>query len=71
MAIGVTLEGKKEVLGPWSSASEGAKFWMSVVTELRNRGVKDIFIASVDGDQKRSRKVTCQGIRRPLRLWCT
>ncbi len=49
MAIGVSLEGKKEVLGLWVSANEGAKFWLQIVTELKNRGVEDIFIACVDG----------------------
>ncbi len=42
LAIGVNLEGKKETLGLWSSDSEGAKFWLSVLTELHNRGVRDI-----------------------------
>jgi putative transposase len=49
IAIGVTLEGVKEVLGLWTSDNEGAKFWLQVLTELQNRGVKDIFIACVDG----------------------
>jgi putative transposase len=49
VAIGVNLEGSKEVLGLWSSDHEGAKFWLQVMTELRNRGVEDIFIACVDG----------------------
>jgi putative transposase len=49
VAIGVNLEGSKEVLGLWTSANEGAKFWLQVLTELSNRGVKDIFIACVDG----------------------
>ena len=49
MAIGVTLEGHKEVLGLWMAKSEGAKFWLQIMTELRNRGVQDIFIACVDG----------------------
>jgi len=49
VAIGVTLDGGKEVLGLWTSANEGAKFWLQVLTELSNRGVKDIFIACVDG----------------------
>lgn len=48
-AIGINLEGRKEVLGLWTGASEGAKFWLGVLTELRNRGVKDIYIACVDG----------------------
>jgi len=49
LAIGVTIEGFKEVLGLWIAQTEGAKFWLQVVTELKNRGVTDIFIACVDG----------------------
>lgn len=49
LALGVTLEGKKELLGMWISENEGAKFWLAVCTELRNRGMKDCFIACVDG----------------------
>ena len=49
LAIGVNMDGIKEVLGMWTSENEGAKFWLQVVTELKNRGVKDIFIACVDG----------------------
>jgi len=49
VALGVDLEGRKDVLGLWTSGSEGAKFWLSVLTELRNRGVKDLFIVCVDG----------------------
>ena len=49
VAIGLTMEGQKEVLGLWVSANEGAKFWLPVLTELKNRGVRDIFIACVDG----------------------
>jgi putative transposase len=49
-AIGVTLAGEKEVLGLWAgSGGEGAKFWMSVLTDLRNRGVKDVFFVVCDG----------------------
>jgi len=48
-AIGITLEGKKDLLGMWITENEGAKFWLSIVTELKNRGVEDILIASVDG----------------------
>ena len=44
----VNLEGQKELLGMWLSENEGAKFWLNVVTELENRGVKDILIACVD-----------------------
>jgi putative transposase len=49
VAIGVNLEGRKVVLGLWTAQNEGAKFWLQVLTELQNRGVKDIFIACVDG----------------------
>jgi putative transposase len=49
-AIGVTLAGEKDILGLWAgSGGEGAKFWMSVLTELRNRGVKDVFFVVCDG----------------------
>ena len=48
LAIGVNLEGVKEVLGLWMAQTEGAKFWLQVVTELKNRGVADVFIACVD-----------------------
>jgi len=49
VALGVSLEGKKDVLGLWTSAAEGAKFWLNVLTELRNRGVRDIYLVCVDG----------------------
>ena len=49
VAIGVDMRGMKEVLGLWIEQTEGAKFWLQVMTELRNRGVRDIFIACVDG----------------------
>ena len=49
LALGVTLDGNKELLGMWMSQNEGAKFWLSVLTELQNRGVKDIFIGGKDG----------------------
>jgi len=49
LALAINLEGKKELLGLWISKTEGAKFWLSVLTDLKNRGVKDIFIACVDG----------------------
>lgn len=49
LALGINLEGQKELLGMWLSENEGAKFWLSVLTELQNRGVKDILIACVDG----------------------
>ncbi|MXP17558.1 IS256 family transposase, partial [Glaesserella parasuis] len=49
VALGVNLEGHKELLGLWIAENEGAKFWANVLTELQNRGLKDIFIACVDG----------------------
>jgi putative transposase len=49
VAIGVDLEGQKDVLGLWASAHEGAKFWLSVLTDLKNHGVKDMLIVCVDG----------------------
>jgi transposase-like protein len=49
LALGITLEGEKALLGLWLSESEGAKFWLSVFTELKNRGVQDGFVACVDG----------------------
>jgi putative transposase len=49
IAIGITMEGLKEVLGIWIAQTEGAKFWLQVVTELMNRGLRDVFIACVDG----------------------
>jgi transposase-like protein len=49
VALGVSFEGQKEVLGLWISENEGAKFWMGVLNELKNRGVCDILIACMDG----------------------
>ena len=49
VVLGVNLRGEKEVLGLWLNENEGAKFWLSVLTELRHRGVQDIYIASMDG----------------------
>ena len=49
VALGVTAEGEREVLGLWIANTEGAKFWLSVMNNLRNRGVEDILIAVVDG----------------------
>lgn len=48
-AIGINMQGNKEVLGLWISESEGAKFWLGIITELSNRGIKDILIACIDG----------------------
>lgn len=49
LALGINLQGQKELLGLWIAATEGAKFWLSVLTELQNRGMRDCFVACVDG----------------------
>ena len=49
LALGVNLERQKELLGMWIEEDEGAKFWLNVMTELKNRGLNDIFIACIDG----------------------
>lgn len=49
VALGVNLEGHKELLGLWLSENEGAKFWLSCLTDLKNRGLSDIFVACIDG----------------------
>jgi len=49
LAMGISLEGKKEVLGLWMEPNEGAKFWLKVITELKNRGVADVFVICCDG----------------------
>jgi len=49
MALGINVDGKKEVLGLWIEPNEGAKFWLKVITELRNRGLADVFVICCDG----------------------
>jgi putative transposase len=49
LALGVNMDGNKEILGMWIAKNEGAKFWLSVITELKNRGIEQIYIACVDG----------------------
>lgn len=49
LALGINMEGHKELLGMWLAENEGAKFWLNVLTELKNRGLEDILIACVDG----------------------
>jgi len=49
VAVGVKMDGFKDVLGLWTSATEGSKLWLTILTEMRNRGLKDVFIACVDG----------------------
>ena len=74
VVLGVDREGQKEVLGLWVAQQEGAKFWLQVLTELKNRGVKDIFIACVDG-LKGFPRPSKRCIRRPRcscasYIWC-
>jgi putative transposase len=49
VALGVNLEGRKELLGLWLGQNEGAKFWLSCLTDLKSRGLSDIFVACIDG----------------------
>lgn len=49
LALGINLEGQKELLGMWISENEGARFWLGILTELRNRGLEQMLIACVDG----------------------
>jgi putative transposase len=49
LALGITIEGRKDLMGLWVGENEGSKFWMNVLTELKNRGVQDILVACVDG----------------------
>ena len=49
VALGVNLEGRKELLGLWLGETEGAKFWLACLTDLKNRGLADIFVACIDG----------------------
>lgn len=54
------MEGRKEVLGLWIAKTEGAKFWLLVVTELKNRGVEAIYVACVDGLKGFPEAIACQ-----------
>jgi putative transposase len=49
VALGVNLDGRKELLGLWLGENEGAKFWLGVMTDMKNRGLRDIFVACIDG----------------------
>ncbi|MBK8680285.1 MAG: IS256 family transposase [Sphingobacteriales bacterium] len=81
VALGVNLSGHKEVLGLWLAETEGAKFWLSVLTALQNRGLKDVFIACVDGltgfpdaiqavyPQAKVQLCLVHLVRNSLRLW--
>jgi len=49
VAVGIKMDGHKDVLGLWTGNTEGSKFWLTILTELKNRGMQDVFIACVDG----------------------
>lgn len=49
LALGINLQGEKELLGIWIAETEGTKFWLSVFNELKSRGIEDCFIVCVDG----------------------
>jgi putative transposase len=51
LALGINMDGQKELLGMWIAQTEGAKFWLSVMTELKNRGVQDILVACLAKQQ--------------------
>ena len=72
LAIGVTVLGRKEILGLWTASQEGAKFWLRVMNELKSRGVRDVLIVVVDG-LKGSRRRWRRRFRRRRcrRAWCT
>lgn len=60
IVLGVNLEGHREVLGHWvSDGAESASFWLGVVTDLKNRGLQDIFIACIDGLSGFTNRVSC------------
>ncbi len=61
LALGVTLDGDRDVLGMWFQETEGAKFWMQVLTDLKTRGVQDILIACVDGLKGSTRRSASSG----------
>lgn len=76
LAVGINLQGHKEVLGLWAAQNEGAKFWLGVVTELKNRGVQDIFIAGCPLGGSMDSKAFPKPLKRSFRrrrcncVWC-
>ncbi|MFP1498145.1 heat-stable enterotoxin EAST1 [Escherichia coli] len=74
LALGINIEGQKELPGMWLAENEGAKVWLNVLTELKNRGLNDILIACVDG-LKGFRMPSTQYIQKPASsyascIWC-
>jgi transposase-like protein len=72
LALGVNLDGQKELLGMWISENEGAKFWLSILSELKNRGLEQILIACVDGltGCARSHRSRISESKSPTRVLC-
>ena len=71
LVVGVDTDGIKHVLGIWIANTEGSKFWMSVFSELRNRGLRRILIACCDGlEACRRRSRRCGRSRSCRRVWC-
>ncbi|ECF1925495.1 IS256 family transposase [Salmonella enterica subsp. enterica serovar Newport] len=68
LALGINIEGQKELLGMWLAENEGAKFWLNVLTELKNRGLNDILIACVDGLKARIQLCIVHMVRNSLRF---
>jgi len=57
--LGVNMDGKKEILGIWAGENEGAKFWMGLLNEVKNRGVEDMLITCIDGLSQTVQKLAC------------
>lgn len=66
LSLGVSRDGLREVLGLWIVDNEGAKFWLSVMNELKNRGVHDVLIAVVDGLKRFPEAITAASLDPPL-----
>ncbi len=64
LALGINIEGQKELLGMWLAENEGAKFWLNVLTELKNRGLNDILIACVSINDIRLVRIPRSCVRR-------
>lgn len=69
LALGINLQGEKELSGLWIAKNEGAKFWLSVMTELKNRGLQDIFIACCDGLKGFSEAIEAVYPQTQVQLW--
>lgn len=70
LALGINMDGQKEFLGMWIAQTEGIKFWLSVMTKLKNRGVQDILVACVDGLKAIYQASTEENALKSLELFC-